>query len=122
MTTPNDQSRDLPDGSLGPRAPKPLLPGQKFMTIKQWCEVYGGGCSVQTADRLIKTDPDFPTVSCYGRIRHVEVADADKYAEICKQRAQKKATERAVAKAAREAARAVTLAAALQASARTNNS
>jgi hypothetical protein len=82
-----------------------VLPDAKFMTIKQFC--IRRNCTPQTADRAIENDPDFPKVYLFGRLRHLEVTDVEKYDEVCRQRAADKAAAKAAAKAAKLAAKAL---------------
>src|SRR4051794_12447333 len=104
MTAPEDQSRTLPDGSLGPRVRKPLSPSAKYMrVVPDYCD--RAGCAPITVERRIKNDPEFPLVIYFGRLRYLEVEAVEKYEAICKERAITRAAEKAAAKAAKGSAK-----------------
>lgn len=82
MSAPQNQSRTLPDGRTGPQAPVPVPQGAVFISAKQYCQRLGGR-SIQTLDRLIERDPDFPRPLYMGRLRYFRIADIEAYERAC---------------------------------------
>lgn len=78
MTAPNDQSRTLPDGRTGPQAFVPVPQGAVYISARQYCQRLGGR-SIQTLDRMIKRDADFPRPVVMGRLRYFKIADIEAY-------------------------------------------
>jgi hypothetical protein len=63
--------------SLGPRDPKPILPGARWAGSKQVCIRYGK--SLMWLWRKIHHDPRFPKPVYDGRLQIFNIAELDEY-------------------------------------------